>query len=420
MWYRFAQDNIEDKPGKRFPWFNNPEEIERRGFDVKPVGNDRFLVTPKPSKFKWDYNPDDPYGETSELNWRSSLLNKKGEEISGGLPKFMNFGESKEESGNFNKIDRTITQAISNHNALLTLKEDGSLIIRSVYKGEVIIRTRGSSKISDSENFKENREEILDLINKKYRILLDPSFLSSLDLFFEYISPKNPIIIKYEEPELIFLHAKERKTQQLVNWDKLDDIANNYGFKLVPIVKELNEAKSAQELKSIINKLENEGSWPHEGVVVRSPEGYMSKIKGDEYLKQHKIKSHFNYGFLVEICETNNINDLNTLKQFLIDNYNADWEILSGLEDMFNEYIIRKNKFNQLIKDSREYVENWLINNVSEDMTPKEIKKKFAIEIKDIPSDLRFTLFMMFGNKISNEDISRGLEKLFKIIVIDQ
>lgn len=419
MWYTFAQNNVNDSSGKKFPWFNDPEEIERRGFDIKPVENDRFLVVPKPSKFKWDYNPDDPYDENSELNWRSSLLNKEGEEISGGLPKFMNFGESKETSGNFNKIDRTITQAISNHNALLTLKEDGSLIIRSVYKGEVIIRTRGSSKIADSENFKENREEIMNIIRNKYPILLDPNFLPDLDLFFEYISPKNIIIIKYDEPELIFLHAKERKTQKLVNWDKLDDIANKYGFKLVNIVKELNEAKSAQELKTIIDRLEKEGSWPHEGVVVRSPEGYMSKIKGEDYITQHKIKSHFNYGILVKLCEENNINNLNSLKQFLIDNYGADWEILHGLEETFKEYLVRKNNFNQLVKKSEEYVENWIANNISETMTPKEMKKKFAIEIKDMPSDSKFSLFLMFANKVSNEDISKDLKKLFKVMVID-
>ena len=383
---------------RKFPWFQNTEEIERRKFNIRPVPNSSwFLITPRIDKREWEYDVANPFSEDSELNWRSSVINENGFEISGGLPKFMNFGET----GHFSYVDQRISDSIGNNSAILTKKEDGSLIIRSVFENKVILRTRGSSQLSEVEGSVNFNKLVNKLIEEKYPFLLDPSFLPEIELYFEFVSPENRIVVVYEKEDLVFIHAKIRENHRLLSWDELEYLAKNYNLNLVETI-DLN-CDNALELRDKINSMEKDGSWPFEGIVVRSPEGFMSKIKGEKYLAQHQFKAGFNYGKMVDICETHNISDFSSLKKYLEEDLGFDWEAVYGLDEMFSQYQERKQKFSMVVKNARNFVSN---NNFLE-------RKDFALAVKNIPcNSIYFAL--LDGREEKIKDVK---EKMFNKIV---
>lgn len=389
---------------RKFPWFNNTEEIERRKFNIRQITNSSwFLITPRIDKWTWEYDVSNPFSEDSELNWRSSIVNENGFEISGGLPKFMNFGEKREENGDLSYVDQRISDSIGSNSAILTKKEDGSLIIRSVFENRVILRTRGSSQLPEIEGSVNFNKLVNELIEDKYSFLLDPSFLPELELYFEFVSPENRIVVVYEKEDLVFIHAKIRENHRLLSWDELEYLAKTYNLNLVETI-DLN-CDNACELRDKINSMEKEGSWPFEGIVVRSPEGFMSKIKGEEYLAQHRLKAGFNYGKMVDVCENQYITDFHSLKKYLEEDLCFDWEAVYGLEEMFSQYQERKQKFSMVVENANNFVSN---SNFLE-------RKDFALAVKDIYyNSIYFAL--LDGREEKIKDVK---EKLFNKIVKD-
>lgn len=390
---------------KKFPWFDNQEEIEKRNFRLRPVpDSDRWLLTPSADKHKW---------EEEELNWRSSLLNNEGYEISGGLPKFKNYGEDRNEVGEYSKIDKEIAHSVQNGTALLTLKADGSLIIRSVYENKVILRTRGSYELPNVEGTVNFQENVYKLVEEKYPCLLNPSILPNLDLYFEYISPENKIVVSYIESDLIFIHAKYRETQQLLTWQNLKELAAAYKLNLVPLME--FKVNNPVELKQQIDDLEKQGLWPHEGIVIRTLDGLMSKIKGEEYLYQHKLKSGFNYKKMVAICEDQNIKDYQNLKKFLQEELVLDWETIYELEDMFQMYLERRKQYENVLQPILDFVNNW------EPVGEENIQKQFALAVKGFPNIAVYFYFYNHNQDVKIEEAPEEksvMEKLFKQIVI--
>lgn len=410
MWFRKAMADI--NTNRKFPWFDDEEEMERRKFRKRHIPEEDWnLITPRPDKFDWEYEPTDPYGPMSELNWRSSLVDNQGYEISGSLGKFKNFSEGMTGTGEYSPIDQEVNNAIANRTALLTMKEDGSLIIRSVYNGRVILRTRGSHQLPSIGT--DYNKDVTDLIKLKYPILLDPNFLPQMELYFEYVGPKNRHVMPYSESDLIFLHAKERSTHQLASWDDLQQISAIGNLNLVSINEELNNAKNATELKQIIDRMEKEGAWPHEGIVVRTPSGYMSKIKGDDYLAKHRFRNEMTYPRLVAVCEAENIRDTEQLKKYVMETMQLDFETFMGVQDYFNVYLERRQQFDVLWQQYADFVTNWKMeHHITERALPDE-KKEFAMAVKTYPNN--FVLFSMFDRGL---DDPKTKQKLFENIVL--
>lgn len=397
--------------GKKFPWFDEPDISEQRGFLIRQIpDSDCFILTPSAKKFSWEYDDKNPYGENSELNWRSSILDSEGYEISGGYPKFFNMFEKYLPDGSMTYIDTKISEAIQNKTAILTKKEDGSLIIRSVYNNRVIFRTRGSYHLPQVEGVVNFEEKVINLIYSKYRNLFDATILPEYDLLFEFVSPENRIVIPYENEELIFLHAKDKK-QKFLSWEKLQELSLIYHLHLVEEINKLKFCQTPKELKDVINQMETSGEFPYEGLVVRSPEGFMAKIKGEQYLAQHKLKNVFNYEKMVEIIQNKQINDIDHLKIYLQEDLLLDWETLSGLDEMFDKYQIRLNKYISVLEDIENFVFSWKPypeNN--------NVQKQFALDVKD--REYSFLYFSVFNLNKNKDKLEQSKKKLFDEIVL--
>lgn len=151
-------------------------------------------------------------------------------------------------------------------------KEDGSLGIIYHYDGKWNVATRGSFNSDQAVK----GEEIL----KKY----DMSRVNTeLTLLVEIIYPENKIVIDYKgEEKLVLLGANHRVKQVEVSRTFLEKTSEMTGMPIVESYK-----YSIEQMVALQKTLPKDS----EGFVVRFENGLRVKIKGEEYLRIHKLIS---------------------------------------------------------------------------------------------------------------------------------
>ena len=189
------------------------------------------------------------------LMCRGLILDANYNIIARPIPKFFNIEEHKPED-------------IPNEPYEILEKKDGSLIQIGWINDEIIISSRGSFT---SDHAIKARE----IIDKKYKKIIDAYRLDGLNLVFELVARFNKIVVDYGDIEDLFLiTAIENDTGDEVPYNLLLD----FGF---PIVKRY-ENLSISELKRL--NFENE-----EGFVIKFDSGFRIKVKFEDYVRLHRI-----------------------------------------------------------------------------------------------------------------------------------
>jgi hypothetical protein len=229
--------------------------------DCVVCGDECILITPKDMSVKWN---DD------NARFRSTLLRKSDNfVISQGFGKFTNFGERPD----FQPWDST-WKFEARH------KLDGSLLIVSKYKNELIIRTRGTVDARGMANGHE-----IDLLIKKYslhRLFDTDRETSELSYLFEWTTPSNVIVLReHNEPTLTFLGIVNNETGHYLSQKFVDYYADYL---------EITRPRK-YEYNSVEECILDVDAWRgKEGVVLYSPDGQtLKKIKASEYCELHKI-----------------------------------------------------------------------------------------------------------------------------------
>jgi hypothetical protein len=205
---------------------------------------------------------------------RSSVWNSEGDLISAGFPKFTNWGENPEHFPVPNSLKHcTVVE-----------KLDGSLLIVSKYKGEYILRTRGTVDASTMANGHE-----LEIFKDRFKDSLQRLGMTTPDtwnvsLLFEWVSPINKIVLNYgEEPDWYIVGIVNHSDYSLFTQSELDVWSKKYGFDRPP----------TYTFSSVEDLLKDVDQWRgKEGVVVYSKNDQMlHKVKGAWYLALHHMKS---------------------------------------------------------------------------------------------------------------------------------
>jgi RNA ligase len=199
----------------------------------------------------WNYSPKVQYENLWDevtLQCRALITNTDGKIIAKSFNKFFNIEQIKE----FPKEPFEVYE-----------KLDGSLIVLFHYKDQWIASSKGSFT---SDHALEAQKIISSWdLNK-----LDKSKSYSGEL----IVPWNRIVCDYGNSRKVILLSK---FDTLGNEYNIENYSSNF-----EIVKKYNGIEDFKSLKKIIQKNQ-------EGFVVRFKSGFRIKIKGEEYLRLHKI-----------------------------------------------------------------------------------------------------------------------------------
>lgn len=356
--------------------------------------NGLHLVHPKKNLWEW---------EEEEKYLRSVVVDDDGFVVSCSWKKFGNYNEFKNDTD-------TLNNALANNGVVrFSHKEDGSLCIRSVINGQVIMRTRGTLFGGKSEDEQvAYGERFRKVAQDKYRILLDPNFMSDRSLLFEYVAPSNLVVVRYKEEDLIFLGFIKHNNLEVGRWTDVEKIANENGFNLVRLHDLPREPlKLLEEIKT----------WKDEGIVARcGNDQIFVKVKSAYYLANHRMKFSMNYLTIVEFIEGGNIcseeqlaNDLKAC--------NYDWEVVESAKEFYRRYEVAVKLKNDVVFEALEFFEkfkkewdlkkptpvkrNWQFN-----MEEQRLRKKeFALllnkaSFNNLPSKLvRPMAFCLYDNK---------------------
>lgn len=263
------------------------------------------------------------------MQCRGLVTNSKGEIIARPFKKFFNYEEHKPEE-------------IPNEEFVVYEKLDGSLGILFNYQEEWILATRGS--FTSPQAIKG-----IELL-KKYKYKYLPTDCTYL---FEIIYPENRIVVDYgKEEKLVLLGSIQTNTgkEYNINNENYEDL----GFEIVTTYKTWGEG---------YDLLKEEISKDKEGYVIRFKNGFRMKIKGDEYVRLHRILTNVSNRDIWEYLKNGKSFD----------------ELLEKVPDEFNDWV------RDTVKDLQNKFDT-IKNNVEIDFKELINKKEFAEKIKDNPN----------------------------------
>lgn len=204
----------------------------------------------------WNYTPAVQYGEKWDevtLQCRGLVTGTEGNVVARPFKKFFNIEENK----------HTPTQDFEVFD-----KMDGSLGIIFKYNGEMICATRGS--------FTSDQSKWMSEFAQKYNY--QDIIVEGFTYLFEIIYPENRIVVNYDGQERLVLLG-------IINTETGEELPHNELFEGFDVVKKYDGVRDYSELKG---KVEQNS----EGFVVRFSNGDRMKIKGEEYLRLHKIMTN--------------------------------------------------------------------------------------------------------------------------------
>ena len=298
---------------------------------------------------------------------RGLILDQEGNVVAKGFDKFFNIEEHKPEE-------------IPNEPFEVFEKLDGSLGILFWYQGKWILATKGSFTSDQSVRAKE--------ILKKYNFEPIPKGYTTL---VEIIYPENRIVCGYgDEESLVVLSMINNSSGKELDYTSLLYISDETRM---PVVKKYDAINDYKTLKSLISK-------DREGYVIRFRNGFRMKIKGEEYVRLHRILTGFSN---VDIWE------------YLKDGKNID-ELLDKVPEEFDNWeriTIRDLRYGcfQLRETAGKLHDGFRYGKFG-DRDPEPSKKEFAEFVMKQQEVLHAIMFAMWNG--NNEKVDEIIWKLVK------
>jgi RNA ligase len=299
----------------------------------------------------WNYTPKTQYSENwtdITLQCRGLVTDNNGNVVARPLKKFFNIEEGK----------HTPTSEFEIYE-----KMDGSLGIMFEYNGQMVCATRGSFT-SDQSKWMTNFA-----IKNNYQNLI----VSGSTYLFEIIYPENRIVVDYQGQERLVLLG-------IINAETGEEVPYEDIFEKFDIVKRYNGIKDYTKLKSLIDN-------NAEGFVIRFSNGDRMKIKGEEYLRLHKIMTNVSTTGIWEMLSNG-------------DNVN---ELLKDVPDEFYKKIqnyVRDLKYNYVqISEMAGKLHDGFRYGKYNDVDPEPTKKEFAEFVFKQQKVLHPVMFAMWDKK---------------------
>ena len=228
-------------------------------------GRQDFVVkrTPWYTAIDYVYVGKDTFDDPLRLECRGIKFHPDGTLMARPFHKFFNIGEELRPE----EIDLSVPHIVME-------KLDGSMVHPALLDDELVFMTRmGDTDIAKAAfSFAEKHDPMMlqfcrDALNKGFTPI------------FEYVSPDNRIVVRYEEPALILLAIRNTRTGEYL-WDM--------GVGDMPTVS-IDRRGISTDIHSFIDAVK--GLKGKEGFVIRFENGLTLKMKADEYVLRHRAKS---------------------------------------------------------------------------------------------------------------------------------
>lgn len=353
-------------------------DTEQFKFNECEIAGDKcWLIIPTDMSTKWD---DDNF------RFRSCIVRQRDNTvISQGFGKFTNFGERPD----FQPWDNDAPFEARH-------KIDGSLLIVSKHKGELITRTRGTIDARTMANGHE-----IDLLIAKYPKAFKNNWLDgeNCSLLYEWTTPSNIIVIReHDEPTLTLVGMVEHYEPKYATQEMLDYI----GY-----IIEVDRPKK-YVYNSIAECIADVAAWTGKEGVVISQGQVMKKIKGDEYCELHKMAT--------------GITGINTVLDVFMASprFTKTEDFYKYIECTLDYEIAEKCKeyIDRICKAYTSYLAKIdLIKRVVEQVRLLETRKEQALEIqlrfKGI--DVQHAFIYLDNREVEDKLVVKALEELIKI-----
>jgi RNA ligase len=325
----------------------------------------------------WNYSPNTQYeGKWDDITLmcRGLVTDSEGNIVAKPFPKFFNYEEL---IGN-----KWVESKIPNEPFEVYEKMDGSLIIVFWYDGCWVIASRGSFTSDQAIG-----------ASKVFFDKLDNNFSIGITYIFEFTAPWNRIVVDYgKEDNLTLLAAIRTEDGTEATYEQLQMIAKGANC---DVVKRYDGIGDYSVLKGMI-------ADNAEGFVIRFESGIRMKIKGEEYLRLHRIMTNLSSTAVWEIVSNGeNIEDL--IKDVPDEFYNKIKMYVNELKYGYYQY------YNQLGK-TYDYFRFGKYGDIEIEPT----KKEFAEFIEDKPPVVKSILFAMWDGKDYDKIIWKALKPKFE------
>jgi T4 RnlA family RNA ligase len=274
----------------------------------------------------WNYSQNTQYESKWDeitLQCRGLVTDTDGNVIARPFKKFFNMEEGK----------HTPTSEFDVYE-----KMDGSLIIVFWYEGGWVVASRGSFSSDQAV-----------AASKIFFDKLDHNFSIGITYLFEFTANWNRIVVDYGDVDnLTLLGAIRTDDETEATYEQLEMIASGANC---DVVKRYDGIKDYSTLKGIIK--DNQ-----EGFVIRFSNGDRMKIKGDEYVRLHRIMTEVSTKSVWEVL-SNGDNMEGLLKDVPDEFYDKIKEYETELRTNYNKIeTICINRFNELKHlQKKEYAE---------------------------------------------------------------
>ena len=227
-------------------------------------------------------------------------------------------------------------QDILPHVTRLEEKRDGSLISTYLDNGNLMVKSKGSlysDQANDANRFLQRPE------NADFKQMLKVFAENDYTVSMEYTAPKNQIVLKYDEQELIILGIRHTQTGEYLEPSKVAEFdATVEDFNILPEIQ-----------RTYVDYEEVDGLTEERVQEIRDMtgiEGYVlvgkdqrTKLKTDWYVNLHRLKDNINNNKrLVESVLEERTDDLRQL-------FEHDAGSIQKIADFENRYIELVGKY---------------------------------------------------------------------------
>ncbi len=271
----------------------------------------------------------------------------------------------------FNLNENPFTMDIDLSNVKnITLKMDGSIISTFLHKGEIEFK----SKSALNSPVVEWTKEFFSLPgNKNFKSIASEITKKGYTVNFEYVSPKNRIIIPYKETNLIVLHIRKISTGEYVpirhfrTYKYYDELIKH-------TVKTLDIPK--HKILDVYNRTDIEG------IVMELNNKQFIKLKTFSYVNLHKTKESLSDKHIVECVLNKNSDDLKIL-------FTNDTKIINNIVEIENVII---SAYNKIVNTVEQFYRD---NNVLD-------QKSYALKAKSELKEVFHLGMELYHNKLPN------------------